>query len=181
MKHDIYDAFMLDHAIGALCGGLSVAADLHIKLSDDGVERSLLWDIVGGALIERDSSSLGSRSVKPRRRKTKPAMTADAILNVDLSDLNWKNSLSGADMAHAGLRESHFMRLEPGKNVPAHSHSAIEATVVLEGALEVDGEVFQKGDIAFGAPGEIHKPAAHGDDACVCFVAWGERPFWRLT
>lgn len=73
------------------------------------------------------------------------------------------------------------MRLEPGRHVPAHSHSAIEATVVLRGALEVDGEVFEVGGLAIGEPGETHKPAAYGDEPCICFVARAERPFWRLT
>jgi len=181
LNNDIYDAFMLDHAVGALGGGLSVAADLHARLSTDGRHRSVLWSVVGGALIERDSSSLTNASGSNRRRRRKPTGSAEDVLSVDLSKLSWKASLSGAAMAKTGLPSSHFMRVEPGKAIPAHSHSAIEATVVLQGALDVDGDVYNIGDIALGAPGETHKPAARGDEACICFVARGERPFWRLT
>ena len=52
------------------------------------------------------------------------------------------------------------MRLEPGQAVPAHGHSALEATIVLSGALDVDDEVFSVGDLVLGVPGERHKPAA---------------------
>lgn len=181
MTNDIYDAFMLDHAVGALGGGLCVAADLHVRMSRDAEQRSLLWEVVGGALLERDSSSLGTRTRLRHRKKPKASDGVHRVLNTDLSNLNWKNSLSGASMAKAGVPESHFMRLEPGRHVPAHSHSALEATVVLQGALEVDGDVFEVGGLAIGEPGETHKPAAYGDEPCICFVARGERPFWRLT
>jgi len=181
LNYEIYDAFMLDHAVGALNAGLRVAADLHVRLSDEGADKALFWDVVGGALLERDSSSLSA--VKPPRRRRKPVLraSADTILNTDLDRLKWKSGLSGACHARTGLPHSHFMRLEPGKTVPAHSHSAMEATVVLQGALDVDGEIFNVGEIALGAPGETHKPAAAGNTQCVCFVARGERPFWRLT
>ena len=172
---------MLDHAVGALNSGLHVAASLHVNLSNDGAGRSALWDIVGGALLEQDNRALRMAS-PPRKRAAAPCEDAvDKVLSTDLSILKWKHGLSGAGVARTGLPGSHFMRLDPGQNVPAHSHSAMEATVVLDGELEVDGEVFSVGDITLGVPGEVHRPAAHGHRACICFVARGNKPFWRLT
>ncbi|MEL6662013.1 MAG: hypothetical protein AAFR33_03345, partial [Pseudomonadota bacterium] len=103
MNYEIYDAFMLDHAVGALDAGLRVAADLHVRLSDEGSDRALFWDVVGGALLERDSSSLSA--VKPPRRRRKPVLraSADTILDTDLDRLKWKNGLSGACHARTGL------------------------------------------------------------------------------
>lgn len=73
------------------------------------------------------------------------------------------------------------MRLSPGLSAPRHSHSALEATIVLAGRLAIGAQEYSPGDLAFGEPGEAHKPAAIGKQDCICFVARNARPFWRLS
>jgi len=176
----IYDAFMLDHAAGALPAGLHVAGDLHVSLCGRGADIADFWSIVGGAMLERDVI-VAAPARKARRPNMPCASAARAILDTDLNSLSWRKGLGGARLARTGIASSHFMRLEAGAEVPHHSHSTLEATVVLKGELQIDGETYGEGEIAIGEPGEAHQPMVSGHEACVCFVARGSKPFWRLT
>lgn len=181
MHSETYTAFMLDRCTGALEPGLRVAADLHAALNPQGREAVGFWEAVGGALLEDAAEQVDA----PRRRghssRDDEALAVADILSRDLTNLNWRRSLGGVQTCKSGIARAHFMKLEPEDTVPRHGHSAIEATVVLEGELEDDGIVYRRGDIALGVPGRSHRPAAHGNSACICFVARGKRPFWRLT
>ena len=73
------------------------------------------------------------------------------------------------------------MRLDPGQAVPAHGHTALEATVVLEGRFSDGHGIYQRGDIVLGRPGMRHQPAAYGEQCCVCYVAKEPTPFWRFS
>lgn len=182
MHSDAYHAFMLDHAAGTLSPAMELAGDLHVVMSCDGHDVSATWDMVADALLEKVSGP--AVAVEDRRARAcgtrEPSAISD-ILATDFDVLSWRRGLSGVRLAHSGVKGAHLMRLEPGQTVPRHGHSALEATVVLQGALDVDGEVYGVGDLVLGEPGKAHRPAAHGRIACVCFVAREPRPFWRLT
>jgi quercetin dioxygenase-like cupin family protein len=47
-------------------------------------------------------------------------------------------------------------RMQPGGEVPAHEHRYEEETFVVEGEIEVGGEVLRAGDYQFAAPGSHH-------------------------
>ena len=183
MPANVYDAFMLDHAAGALPAGLDLAAGLHVALSAGGADRAAAWDAVGGALLEREDvmEVPPARSARRRKPGPAPAMSVHDLLATDLDALRWRRTITQARYAPTGVRGARLMRLQPGQSIPRHSHSALEATVVMCGMLTADGEGFRSGDLMLGLPGEAHKPAAGGDVPCICLVARGERPFWRLT
>lgn len=171
---------MMDKVSGALSPGLKLAADLHVALSVDGYRSAMEWNVIGGALFELDGIELlGFRRGRTHRRG--PRLDVSKILETDFEDISWRKSFSGVSVAKTGVRGTHFMRLNANQRTPEHGHSALEATVVLEGALDVDGDIYERGDIALGVPGERHRPTAHGDNRCICFVAQDKRPFWRLT
>ena len=182
MHSDTYHSFMLDHAAGTLTPAMNLAGDLHVALSPDGQSVSDVWDTVAGALLERE---LGldnpARNKRRRLRASKTPCEVQDILSNDLEAMPWRRGLSGVRHAAVDVKDGHFMRLEPGQTVPRHSHSALEATVVMQGALDVDGRVYHVGDLVLGVPGEPHQPSAHGDEPCICFVAHEPRPFWRFT
>ena len=182
MHSDSYHSFMLDHAAGTLSPAMNLAGDLHVALSTDGQSVSDLWDSVAGALLERE---LGldnpARSKRRRLRAQGTSCEVTDILYQDLEELPWRRGLSGVHQARLDVKGAHFMRLDPGQTVPRHGHSALEATVVMQGVLDVDGTAYHVGDLVLGVPGHAHRPSARGDEACVCFVAREPRPFWRFT
>ena len=183
MPVDAYDAFMLDHAAGNLPAGLDLAAGLHAALSAQGAGHAAAWDAVGGALLERDEVMASPRNGQKRTRKpaSAPAMSVRDLLATDLDSLKWRRTITQARYAATGVPGARLMRLQPGQAIPRHGHSALEATVVMQGSLSVDSEVFRFGDLLLGVPGKPHKPVAGEDEPCICLVARAERPFWRLT
>jgi len=182
VKPDTYHAFLMDYASGTLPAALNLAGELHTHLKPEARDEVAVWEAVGGLLIELDE---GQPATAPSRvRRVVPGaspLTARDVLSVRFDDIRWRRGLSGVRHAGMGVRGGTFMRLDAGQAVPAHGHSVLEATVVLEGVLDVDGTSYEPGDIALGVPGLRHKPAAQGDHRCICYVARAPRPFWRLS
>lgn len=172
---------MMDHAAGALPQGMSLLADMHVSLDASGYETAQVWAVIGGAILEH-----GVAPETPRRRQTQAtpyrrSLSADEVLSIDLDHLFWKRGLSGVAYARGRGQHTKFMRLEAGQSAPTHSHSALEATLVLRGRLNDGTRSYERGQIAFGVPGDSHKPSAEGNEACICFVAQDRKPFWRLS
>lgn len=165
---------MLDHAAGTLPPGLHLAAELHRLLSDEGNRTASLWEAVGKGLAGQEAGCAS-------RTRHKRLAEAFAIINTDYATVRWRRGLSGVQYAPAKASGGQLMHLEPGQKVLAHGHSALEATVILDGTLEDGLGTFVPGDIVLGEPGVRHRPAAHGNRPCTCFVARASRPFWRLT
>ena len=174
-SQDTYHAFMLDYAAGNLTPSLSVAASIHRLMSSRGDEAATLWESVRDVL-HKDADCLDRRA--PDEQAVSAALD---IIHMDYADVRWRRGLSGVKYSNMPSAAGQLMRLEPGQNVFAHGHSALEATVILEGALDDGHGSYQQGDILLAIPGVKHKPAAFGNNACTCYVARSPRPFWRLT
>lgn len=61
-----------------------------------------------------------------------------------------------------------LMRLEPGIKFPLHRHTGVEEVFMLEGDLEVEGEVCYQGDYIRSFPNSIHAPVTRG--GCLLLV-----------
>ncbi len=171
MKSDAYHAFMMDHAGGALSSDMAIAAELHILLSETGHETSDIWDAARHVL--------GVEAGPDCEHAFLPE--ALELARSELSAVPWKRGLSGVHYAKRGRGKGKLMRLDPGQSAPEHSHSALEATIVLKGQFEDGHGFYSRGDLVLGRPGVRHRPSAHGDEMCVCFVAQEPLPFWRLS
>ena len=173
MKSDAYHAFLLDHAAGALQADMALAAELHILLSETGHEAADIWHAT------RDAVGLWASDAKPLEYDRLPEALEMAV--GDFETIPWKKGLSGVHYAKRGKGKGKLMRLDPGQSAPEHSHSALEATVVLAGQFDDGHGVYGRGDLVLGRPGMRHRPAANGDQMCICYVAQDALPFWRLS
>ena len=108
--------------------------------------------IAGGPDLPRPIlHAIGAPIVAPRWRFRMPGVSEIA--------------LPGAEGERVSL-----LRVRPGAGVPAHTHTAVEATLVLRGAL-VDGETsFAPGDVSVATEADDHHPRAGGEDDCVCLT-----------
>lgn len=61
-----------------------------------------------------------------------------------------------------------LMRLEAGVKFPLHRHGGVEEVFMLEGDLEVEGEVCYPGDYIRSFPDSIHGPVSH--NGCLLLV-----------
>lgn len=170
MNTDAYHAFMLDHASGALDRELTLAAELHLLLSEDGRDVSETWDIV------RDHFLPGSH-----RRGEQQIPEALELARADFATVPWRRGLSGVHYAKRGPGRGQLMRLDPGQTAPEHGHSAREATLVLKGEFSDGAGHYKRGDLVVADKGSRHRPAAYGQEMCICYVARAPRPFWRLS
>ncbi|MEM9572233.1 MAG: cupin domain-containing protein [Pseudomonadota bacterium] len=173
MNSDAYHAFMLDHATGALQPDMALAAELHILLSDRGHETADIWNATG------DVIGLWANETRAVEHESLPEALELAI--GDFETIPWKKGMSGVHYAKRGKGKGKLMRLDPGQSAPEHSHSVLEATVVLEGKFEDGHGVYKRGDLVLGRPGIRHRPAAFGDTMCICYVAQDALPFWRFS
>lgn len=172
---DTYYAFMLDYAADNLSPSMLVAASIHRLISSRGNETALLWERVSSVL---NAPQTADRYSAPDDRAMAAALD---IIHMDYSGIRWRRGLSGVKYAKIPEASGQLMRLEPGQNVFSHGHSSLEATVVLEGALDDGLGAYQHGDLLLAEPGMKHRPSASGNMACTCFVARSPKPFWRLT
>ncbi len=182
-RDDTYAAFMMDHAAGNHPESLALAADLHMMLSPAAAREAFAWSIIGGALLESEDPEAVSAQPEPERRYHKRQRTragATAILDAAQQDVPWKRGLFGLPYLPVGVPGGRLMKLSPGQGVPRHAHTAIEATVVIQGELRDEFGHYRKGDLMLGEPGMHHKPVAAGEDACICYVAEPPRFAWRL-
>ncbi|KDA02244.1 cupin domain-containing protein [Hyphomonas oceanitis] len=178
-----YASFMLDHAAGNHDGALELAGDMHMLLNPKGAETAWLWSVIGGAMLEQrpPSEPTNTQKAKPWRRKArKMAQSARDLLAMAESSLEWKRGISGISYATTGTTGAKFIKLKPGQSAPAHGHGSLEATVVLQGQFSDGHGVYKRGDLVLGEPGKRHKPAAVGDETCICFIAETSHPLWNL-
>ncbi len=170
MKSDNYDSFLLDYVSGALSPDLAMAADLHCLLDIEAREKASVMSMAKSEIAGK--ARLSTWQYLPE---------ALELARSNFSTVPWRRGLSGAHFAKRGLNKGQLMRLDPGQRVPEHSHSTIEATVVLDGGFEDGRGRFLRGEIAILEQGERHQPQAVGDTPCICFVATGPKAFWRLS
>ncbi len=174
MKTDIYHAFMLDHVAGSLSDDMALAAELHLLLNHEASAVCNVWAAAQHALWDKGHKS-------PSQLSHQVLPEALELACGDFETVPWMRGLSGVHYARRGPGRGKLMRLDPGQSAPAHSHSALEVTVVLKGAFEDGLGVHDRGDLVLASPGIRHRPAAYGDEMCICFVAQESLPFWRLS
>jgi putative transcriptional regulator len=108
------------------------------------------------------------------------AATRDALLPAPLAALvgpcaalRWRFAIPGVsrvDLGGADGEEITLLRVRPGAGVPAHTHTGVEATLVLSGALRDRGAVFGVGDVAIATSADDHQPRAEPGADCICLA-----------
>lgn len=104
-----------------------------------------------------------------------PRPLAEAI-GSPLSDIRWRKRLPG--VAEVVLRDDNdervsLIRVRPGSGVPAHTHTAVEATLVLQGSLLDGGSQFAVGDVSVATDADDHTPRAGMGEDCICLTVLG--------
>ncbi len=96
-----------------------------------------------------------------------------AALGVPFSEIRWRFRIPGvseAVIAMPGDEKVSLLRVRPGAGVPKHTHTAVEATLVLSGALLDRGIAYRAGDVAIATEADDHRPRAGEDEDCICLA-----------
>ncbi len=96
-----------------------------------------------------------------------------AAVGAPLSQIRWRFVIPGVarcDIASADDEQVSLLRVRPGCGVPAHTHTGVEATLVLCGALSDRGKLFGPGDVTLAGADDDHHPRAAPGADCICLA-----------
>ena len=96
-----------------------------------------------------------------------------AAVGAPLSQIRWRFVIPGVarcDIASADDEQVSLLRVRPGCGVPAHTHTGVEATLVLCGALSDRGKLFGTGDVTLAGADDDHHPRAAPGADCICLA-----------
>lgn len=94
-----------------------------------------------------------------------------------LDAVPWREVLPGVEHCRYVLKSARgetslrLLRAAPGSEIPDHSHSGQEATLVLRGQLADGARVYAQGEFCDLDDRTIHNPRAQGEETCVCAIA----------
>lgn len=111
-------------------------------------------------------ASLGPASAESALPRTITAFLGGA-------ELRWRFRMPGVseiEMPSAGGERISLIKVRPGASVPAHTHTADEATLVLCGSLHDRGAVYRTGDVAIATEDDDHHPKAGPEGDCICLT-----------
>ncbi len=85
----------------------------------------------------------------------------NSTVTIDAADAAWQAFAPGIErkvMFEQAGTFAFLLRLKAGAVIPAHGHSSHEECLVLDGEVEIDGRVVQKGGFHFAPQGVQHTP-----------------------
>jgi quercetin dioxygenase-like cupin family protein len=121
----------------------------------------LLDDALAGAIRPVEPPAARQAALRARvLARVQPA--AAGLRTVRAAEPGWipTTPLTAVRELRAEAGASHrtvMFRLDPGGEIPAHSHRFEEETCVLDGEIEIGDEVLRAGDYQFAAPGSYHQ------------------------
>ncbi|MEM8799963.1 MAG: ChrR family anti-sigma-E factor [Pseudomonadota bacterium] len=136
------------------------------------------------ALLDRldDEPALVARPAFDDETKAIIPEPLRGYLPSSLKDLNWRRSTAGVEEADllvphgqdnaadgADYRVA-LLRIEPGREVPQHTHRGQELTVVLDGSYCDAENCFRRGDIEIADGDTDHAPLADAVTGCLCLI-----------
>lgn len=203
ITHHLSDECLLEYAAGSLPEAESLVVASHLAMCSDCREQLEILEEVGAILLEDGEveyvpgssyeSVIGKIAAPlveeaPRRIEFNentlrliPSPLRD-YLDDDLSDLSWKRSGRGIEevsLMHQGDTRISLLRIRPGQQVPSHTHSGEEYTLILDGGYTDGNSHFGQGDISHLDGTVDHAPVADPGKPCLCLSVRTGPP--RLT
>lgn len=97
-----------------------------------------------------------------------------AVLDQPIENAKWRFVYPGVRQANLPVGDSgesvKLLKIKPGKAAPRHTHSGIEATLVLRGAFRDGNRLYERGELALADQHIQHRPRAEGDEDCICLA-----------
>jgi putative transcriptional regulator len=194
------DGYLLDYATGNLAEPFAVLIASHLTLCPACRNTVRAFEGVGGALLgsaEPAAVAPGSLAAV-MQRLDRPAVVAvpsapppvlagfgflPRPLQRFLGGLpdrpRWRLVFVGLETVRIprfGEVRSRLMRIAPGRAMPRHTHQGNELLIVLNGGYTDQTGDYERGDVAYGDAGLVHKPRADAERGCLCFSVWDAAP-----
>ncbi|MFS1524871.1 ChrR family anti-sigma-E factor [Microbulbifer sp. 2304DJ12-6] len=199
IRHHPDQNLLLEYASGSLARGPSLVIAAHVQLCAACRRQYHALNSLGGSILKQSPSQpLQAGAFErvmerierapgriPGRRETPPPPAPDATL-ADIPPvlgrllaqnipLRWKKITRSLQICRLRTGQKHyevaFHRLCSGGEMVEHDHRGSELAVVLHGSFSDHFGVYNRGDFILRQPGQVHRPIATQDQACVCFSA----------
>ncbi len=169
-----------DYSTGTLAVPLALAVASHVVLCEVCSAHGAESNPVGGTMsdhvppVEQSDPASDSGLTAP----TFDAQTIEVIpeplrryLSHNLRDIPWKQVSGGIEELRLSLNNPGYrvslVRLSPGCQIPTHTHTKEELTVILAGGY-TDGETrFERGDFCLVDSTTTHGPLVDPDAGCL--------------
>jgi putative transcriptional regulator len=179
-----------EYAAGGLAEPIALALAVHLSscaACQATVER---LETIGGVVLDDvapamlDTEAALDRALESLDQPTTPRVAAPPRgalptaltqrMPSELADLPWRRIARGVaefplDTNEAGYRAK-LLRIQPGAEVPFHTHRGEEYTVVLSGAFHDAEDLYAQGDFTVADPTVRHRPVATEGDVCFCLA-----------
>jgi len=120
--------------------------------------------------VDNNSHSTTLRTYSDPILEGLPKVVNKLILNN--GKLKWKHLCYSLKMARLAVGQDKyevaFHKIDVGGKVYEHDHKGLEVTVVLKGSFSDEHGIYNEGDFLIKKPGDIHRPTATQNQACLC-------------
>jgi putative transcriptional regulator len=184
------------YATGSATEGVSLLVATHLTYCAGCRARIAEREAMSGALfVQGDAAEMGADALKtvlarledgsePPRRDAANAPAAAPVMDAtrlphtitaSLGDreLRWRFRMPGVseiELPGSDGERISLIKVRPGASVPAHTHTAEEATLVLCGSLHDRDMVYKAGDVAIADVEDDHHPKAGPEGDCICLT-----------
>jgi len=187
------ESLVAQYAAGDLGYGMSVLMASFITLSPEAREQYNALEQLNGVLLEEAEhadiaddclEALMARLDEPESEAAEisksdkcnsdlPNALRD-VLDGPIDDAGWKFAYPGVKQVKLPIGDHgesvKLLRIKPGKAAPRHTHSGIEATLVLRGAFRDGNRLYERGQLALADQHIQHRPRAEGNEDCICLA-----------
>ncbi len=193
-QHHPSEAMLMDHALGNLALGFSLAVDVHLDTCPQcQSDFRLMQELAGGLLADTAEQNLTSQdlsSLLDNLPAQEPAITNIDVEATDMpahlaahfraanidartaSGLPFVNRAPGIGtiplVKDGDGTYARLMRIAAGKAVPHHSHHGLEVTALIKGCYEDEISWYGPGDFVEHGPEIRHQPIAGIEQDCIC-------------
>lgn len=180
------------YAAGETSPGLSLLCAAQLSIDPEGASFvSMAEEVAGRALREEQSAASAPMNVDAMMARLDeaydeqcahaPAAAPNSpfpavlreVVGGDADDVPWRFRLPGLSehmLADFDGEKVSLLRGKPGSRVPQHTHRGVEATLVLQGALQDGDRVLERGDFSVCGAEHDHRPQVVGDGVCYCLI-----------
>jgi len=194
-RHPAPDELLLDFVTGVLPEGPALAVALKVALDPEARRTVDRLRALGGALLESEEAAasgddglervlarLDAVPVEPEPARPEPRAGfewAPAPLLPYLAGKSWQRTAGDFEHIEIDLHgDTHrvaLLKLDPGKGLPNHKHTASEYTVVLQGGFTDNTGSYAAGDFAIGPGPQAHEPIADPGEPCIALIVGEKR------
>ncbi len=185
------DEILADYASGTLSPGLSLLVASHLTYAPESRARVAALEAIGGAMLSAEpptaappdlAATLARLDGAPDPAPAPPARRPGSVLpapllaelGADETALKWKFRLPGlSECVLDGFGEDEevsILRARPGASIFSHTHSGVEATLVMSGRMLDRGRELVRGDVSIATDEVDHRPRILGTETCYCLI-----------